>query len=129
MTSIKINNKIFPAIIEGKIVDYEWDQRESKTITLEQSYDNIKILFKDDIEWSICEEEERIVQKLDENNNPVYDEIGNPILEIIYIPHEYDNSEYSIAGDIIDHRDGTFSIKMGKPTELEKAYGILYGGI
>ena len=27
-----------------------------------------------------------------------------------------------IAGDIVDHRDGTLSIKMGRLTELEEAY-------
>lgn len=28
-------------------------------------------------------------------------------------------SAYSLAGEIVDHRDGTVSIKMGKPTESE----------
>ena len=32
---------------------------------------------------------------------------------------EYDNSEYSIAGDIIDHRNGKVTIKMGKSTAEE----------
>ena len=31
----------------------------------------------------------------------------------------YDNSDYSIAGPIIDHRDGHVTIKMGKPTAAE----------
>ena len=31
----------------------------------------------------------------------------------------YDNSEYSIAGDIIDLRDGFVTVKMGKPTAEE----------
>lgn len=39
-----------------------------------------------------------------------------PTTEVV---NEYDNSEYSLAGDITDHRDGTVSIKMGKPTEAE----------
>ena len=30
-----------------------------------------------------------------------------------------DLSAYSIAGDIVDHRDGTVTVFMGKPTELE----------
>lgn len=34
-------------------------------------------------------------------------------------------STYSLAGDITDHRDGTVSIKMGKPTETENAVGAV----
>ena len=33
---------------------------------------------------------------------------------------DYDKSEYSIAGDIIDHRDGRITVYMGKMTEHEK---------
>ena len=35
------------------------------------------------------------------------------------IINEYDNSEYSMSGVIRDNRDGTVTIKMGKPTEIE----------
>ena len=31
----------------------------------------------------------------------------------------YDNSEYSILGDITVHKDGTVTVKMGKPTAEE----------
>ena len=31
----------------------------------------------------------------------------------------YDNSEYSIAGDIVDHRNGSITVKMGKITAEE----------
>lgn len=30
-----------------------------------------------------------------------------------------DLSAYSVAGDVVDHRDGTITVFMGKPTELE----------
>jgi hypothetical protein len=30
-----------------------------------------------------------------------------------------DLTAYSVAGDIVDHRDGTVTVFMGKPTELE----------
>lgn len=33
---------------------------------------------------------------------------------------EYDKSEFSIAGDIVDHRDGRITVYMGKPTAEEK---------
>lgn len=35
------------------------------------------------------------------------------------VTDEYDNSEYSIAGDITDHRNGYVSVKMGQPTAEE----------
>lgn len=34
-------------------------------------------------------------------------------------------SAYSLAGEIVDHRDGTVSVKMGKPTETENAVGAV----
>ena len=40
----------------------------------------------------------------------------------------WDNSAFSLSGDITDHRDGTVTIKMGKPTDLEDAYEMLLGG-
>ena len=44
---------------------------------------------------------------------------GDPIYENRLI--EYDNSEYSIRGDLLIHTDGTCTVKMGKPTEAEAA--------
>lgn len=44
------------------------------------------------------------------------------------IPEEYDNCEYSLAGDIIDHRNGFVTVKMGKLTDLEAALELLLGG-
>ena len=32
---------------------------------------------------------------------------------------DYDWSEYSIAGDIVDHRDGRVTVYMRKPTQIE----------
>lgn len=42
---------------------------------------------------------------------------GEPIYELQLV--EYDNSEYSMRGDLSIHTDGTCTVKMGKPTELE----------
>lgn len=44
---------------------------------------------------------------------------GDPIYENRLV--EYDNSEYSIRGDLLIHTDGTCTVKMGKPTEAEAA--------
>ena len=37
-----------------------------------------------------------------------------------------DLSAYSVAGEVVDHRDGTVTVLMGKPTEIEAAqYGAM----
>jgi len=56
LTYIKVNNTLYPASITGKIVDYEWDNRESKTIFLETTYATVLGLFIDDTPWSIVDE-------------------------------------------------------------------------
>jgi hypothetical protein len=43
------------------------------------------------------------------------------------IPEIYDNSDYCIVGDIISHRDGTTTVKMGKPTAEELLNMIVEG--
>ena len=35
------------------------------------------------------------------------------------VEYTRDLSEWSIAGEVVDHRDGTCTVLMGKPTELE----------
>lgn len=32
---------------------------------------------------------------------------------------DYDKSDYTVCGDIVDHRDGRVTVYMGKPTETE----------
>ena len=117
MIFIKINDTLYPADITGKTIDREWDNRESKSVTLEMDYATANSLFVDGLAWFIVEREEV----------PVYDESGEQngaeMRETVW-----ENSEYSIAGDLTDHRDGTITAKMGKLTELEEAYEILLGG-
>jgi hypothetical protein len=99
MEYVKINDNQYPATIRGYIADREWDKRDSKAITLEMSYEEALNTFVDDIPWSIVHAET--------------DADG----EIVTI--EYDNSEFSVAGSITDHRNGTVTVKMGKPTQVE----------
>ena len=96
MTYIKVNNTEYPAEINGNPKDRSWGDRDTKTITLTMTYAQAAALLPDNTPWSIVQRE--TVDKLD---------------------NEYDNSEYSLSGAITDHRDGTVSIKMGKPTESE----------
>ena len=106
---VKINNTEYPATVNGNLVDRNWNGRDTKTIYLTMSYDAVAALLSDNTPWSIVQRD--MVDVLDEQ--------GKPTGETKEVVNEYDNSEYSLAGDITDHRDGTVSIKMGKPTESE----------
>lgn len=112
---VKVNNTEYPAEINGNPKDRSWGERDTKTITLTMSHDAVAALLPDNTPWSIVQRE--TVNKLDND--------GNPTGETEEVVNEYDNSEYSLAGDITDHRDGTVSIKMGKPTETENAVGAV----
>ena len=113
MTYIKINDTLYPAIINGNVKDRAWDDRESKTITLEMAYADAIALFVDGLAWSILMDVEQV------------QEDGS----IITVQEEYDNSEYSMAGSITDNRDGTLSVKMGKPTQIETLESQITGTI
>ena len=130
MTFIKINNTIYPAIVNGRVSDTEWDNRESKSITLEMDYATAISLFVDGLAWSIVQKNEVPTYQVDENGRAVLDENGNPIQTGTEIQeNEFDNSDYNIAGDLTDHRDGRITAKMGKLTDLEEAYEIMLGGM
>lgn len=106
---VKVNNTEYPATVNGNLVDRNWNGRDTKTIYLTMSYDAVAALLPDNTPWSIVQRD--MVDVLDEQ--------GKPTGETKEVVNEYDNSEYSLAGDTTDHRDGTVSIKMGKPTESE----------
>ena len=102
MTYIKIGETTYPAEITGKVRDTDWNDRESKAITLEMTYAEAMETFVDELPWSIVYTEGEIVE-------------------------EYDNSEFSVAGPVTDNRDGTVTVKMGKPT-ADELLAIVMGG-
>lgn len=110
-TYVKINDKQYPAIITGRLNDKDWNNRESKAIEVEMTYAEAMELFVDDVAWNIVQDIE--VMKEVENEN------GESVMEQVIEQEVYDNSEYSIAGDVVDHRNGTVTVKMGKPTAEE----------
>lgn len=112
---IKVNNTEYPAAISGANNDRTWDGRDTKTVTLTMTHDQVAALLPDTTPWSIVQRE----------TVDVLDEQGNPTGETEEVVNEWDNSEYSLSGAITDHRDGTVSIKMGKPTETENAVGAV----
>ena len=113
MTYVKINGTTYPAVINGKHVDREWGDRQSKTITLEMAYADAIAMFVDGLAWSILMD----VEQEQEDGS------------IVTVQEEYDNSEYSMAGSITDNRDGTLAVKMGKPTQIETLESQITGTI
>lgn len=116
MIFVKINDTLYPANVSGRVADRDWDNRESKSITLEMDYATAVALFVNGLAWSIVQKEEV----------PVYDENGK-FTSTEVKETEFDNSEYNLAGDITDHRDGTITVKMGALTPLEEAYELMFG--
>lgn len=106
---IKVNGQEYPATLIYNYKDLNWDMRETQTVHLTMPYAQAAALLPDNTPWSIVQRD--MVDVLDEQ--------GKPTGKTKEVVNEYDNSEYSLAGDITDHRDGTVSIKMGKPTESE----------
>ena len=113
MTYVKINGTTYPAVINGKHIDREWNDRESKSITLAMDYATALALFVDGLNWSTVMD----VEKEQEDGST------------ITVQEEYDNSEYSMAGSITDNRDGTLAVKMGKPTQIETLESQITGTI
>jgi len=88
--------------------------REWKQLCVIGTADAVKAAFVNDITYH------------HEWDSAVFDETGTQTgTEII----SEDLSDYCIAGDVVDHRDGNITVYMGKMTDLEQAYELLYGGV
>lgn len=109
MIYVKINSTEYQATVNGKLVDRDWDNRDSKAITLEMNYITAMSLFVDNLAWSIVQRD----------TYPEYDENNQPTGKTVEQVQEFDNSDYCIAGPITDNRNGTITAKMGRKTELE----------
>lgn len=117
---VKINDVKYPASITGRLNDKDWDNRASKAITVEMAYEDALNTFVNDVQWSIVQDIEERVEKRDENGEVMVNENEEVIFETVTTEESYDNSEYYLAGDITDHRNGTVTVKMGKPTAEEQ---------
>ena len=94
MTYLKINDTQHQATFRGYTKDKDWDDRASKAVTVEMTYEEAMNTFVDDLEWAIVYEDGETTEV-------------------------YDNSEFSVAGPVTDNRDGTVTVKMGKITAEE----------
>lgn len=107
---IKINETLYPCTIKETHVDHIWGNRNSQAITLEMDSATASTLFVDDAAWSILYQS---FNGVDENGNAVNQEIA------------HDMSDYCVAGSIVDNRDGTVTVKMGKKTDGEMLTELL----
>ena len=109
--TVKVNGNEYAATIFGTHRDIDWGNRDSKSIKLTMDYATAVATFVDDVPWSI-------LYQPSDYYDPETKQMVTPPVE------EYDNSDYCILGDITVHRDGTVTVKMGKPTG-EELYNIL----
>lgn len=99
MLHIKINDILYPASVLIYKQDHNWDMREDIEITVNMFMAEAESTFVDNLVWSTIE---------------VDPQTGDPIAET-----EIDRSEYCCAGPILDYRNGTVTVKMGKLTDHE----------
>ena len=97
-TYVKTNAINYPAEIYGHVRDRDWDNRESKVIILALSIQEALDLFVDGLQWAI-----------------------------VYGTQTIPQDEFIIAGPITDNRNGTVSVRMGKPTAAEVS-SVITGG-
>ena len=94
---IKVNGQEYPAEVIYLYKDRNWNDRDVRNVFLNLPYDQVVALMPTGTKWSSILKENDVVVE------------------------ETDMSEFYIAGQVVDYRNGTVSIKMGKPTETEKS--------
>ena len=99
-TYVKINAINYPAEIYGHVRDRDWDNRESKVIVLALTIQEALDLFVNGLQWAI-----------------------------VYGTQTIPQDEFIIAGPITDNRNGTVSVRMGKPTAAEVSNVITGGAV
>lgn len=100
-----------PPILAKKISE-DGVNREYLRITVSATYADVLAYFVDNATYSIRQFD------IDDNGNE------------LKTYQDFDWSEYSVARDVIDHRDGRITVYMAKPNEQEEALAalkIIYG--
>ena len=83
--------------------------REWRRITVIGTVEAVKAAFTDGAQYVQAWDSVRIDVSEDGTETAVTEE------------QTHDLSGFSVAGEVVDHRDGTCTVLMGKPTELELA--------
>ena len=98
---IKVNGVKYPASVNSDNSDHAWGGRRSRAIRLTMTAEEAMALLPDNTPWSIVRREaDGTVQ-------------------------EWDDSAFSMSGAVTDNRDGTVTIKMGEPMEIENARAVV----
>lgn len=95
-TYLKAQGREWPVTIQRREADRAWNGRESYLIVLKMGYAEAAALFTDGLQWRIEEREGEFSR-------------------------ETDCSAYTVAGVLMDFRNGTVAAKMGKKTAAELA--------
>ena len=128
MIYVKINDTLYPATVTSYPNNPGWDGRDSKSITVEMEHAEADALFVDGAVWSVVDRVEVPVYETDANGMPLMGNDGLPIQTGTEIREtEQDCSDYDLAGDLIDHRNGKITAKMGKHT-ADELLAVIMGG-
>lgn len=103
MDTVLISGREIPARARRRLCDTRWNNRECWELTMELDCAEAEKLFVHDADWQLRRE------------------IKGAETNVV------DMSEFSVAGPVIDNRDGTVTVKMGVLTERE-ALEIILGG-
>lgn len=97
--NVNIGGKVFDAVVHTRPNDTAWGGRESKAITAAMTYQEAVETFADDTPWSVV-------------YGVTLEDGSTQLVQV-------DMSEYAISGPIMDNRDGTVTVRMGKYRESE----------
>lgn len=93
-------------------------RRDVIRITFAGTVDQAKALFRDGVPWSVTESGERPeVTGVNED--------GTEKIEMVQYSETFNYSDHSVAGDVIDHRDGMVTVLMGEETEAEQLTAVV----
>ena len=116
---VRINNDVSYPIVRmtDAIIS---NGREAKNIVLKMSHTEAENIFVDNVDMDLIRKyvipKETITQiGTDENNEPIY----STSYEDEEVSEEVDLSDFCLAGNIVDYRDGTLSVYMSKISDKE----------
>ena len=128
MIYVKINDTLYPATVTSYPNNPGWGGRDTKHVTVEMEHAEADALFVDGAVWSVVDRVEVPVYETDANGMPLMGEKGLPIQTGTEIREtETDCSDYDLAGELIDHRNGKITAKMGKHT-ADELLAVIMGG-